>query len=155
VNLLLVSGGEVAGNLPCAGFAVYKIKKLQPKRIRRAATSKRRCCRSQYLRNGAKPFKVALAGPQYRRGVSWFLGGGGIWKRAAFSIKRRQRIFIKEDAPPAFDGSLAPSSKIKMMTQADRQGYIVNVTIQVEWESGEWRFQAAEKLCGANGRRVS
>jgi hypothetical protein len=61
----------------------------------------------------------------------------GFWKRfhgkrATFSIKRRQRIFMKMDAPPAFDGSLTPCSRIKMMTPADRPGYIVNETMQVE-----------------------
>jgi hypothetical protein len=32
----------------------------------------------------------------------------------------------------ALEGSLTPSSKIKMMTRADRQRHIVNVTIQAE-----------------------
>jgi hypothetical protein len=40
--------------------------------------------------------------------------------------------FMKKDALPAVQGSLTPSSKIKMVTPGDRQRHIVNVTIQVE-----------------------
>lgn len=39
---------------------------------------------------------------------------------------------MKKDAIGVLQGFLTPSSKVKMMTQADSQRHVVNVTLQVQ-----------------------
>jgi outer membrane protein insertion porin family len=88
-------------------------------------------------------YRVAVTeGPQYRMG-SFVVTG--LPPAAVEKVKKKWRLkegdifdqtaatdFMKKDAIGVLQGFLTPSSKVKMMTQADSQRHVVNVTLQVK-----------------------
>jgi outer membrane protein insertion porin family len=88
-------------------------------------------------------YRVAVTeGPQYRMGSFVVIGPPPV---AVEKLKKKWRLkegdvfdqtaatdFMKKDAISVLQGFLTPSSKVKLMTQPDRQRHVVNVTFQVQ-----------------------